>query len=559
MRSGRKRQFKINVGYIDTPIQIVDVKIRKSGLVGGTITKMVIFGLIIGLNWAGLSAIYQTASYLNDTETVANSFSAGALDFVLSSPSDFAPVALASGDSAVRTIELINAANTPQYSITAGSFVGNLCQYLDVEVSLDDGGVLYSGTLEEFTYGPVIFESPDVWTFVLTLPPDAPESAQGETCQYNSVFFGSQTRNSLPFGIGFNDTEEISSNIASKFCYDSETRPKGYWKNHESVYLPHLPQNLGNETISTEAMVDQVFDDYNLSMRNKLKGQLLAMKFNAAHFGAGDYFVASEGKTINQIITEADDLLLEDPEPSQDILEAMKDLLESLVDLQMQVCSLTPPPLMEEEEEPLLSNIVINEFLPNPTGNDNASMPNGEWIELYNNSGTDVDAAGWWLYDAQDGHELAITDANTDTGNTLIPDGGFLVVYRNGDSDFTLNNTGGDSVRLYDGPISTGNLIDSHVYSVDVPEGKSFARIPDGSTNWVDPIPTPGEPNVLEGENVIFGEAISESDEMIMDESENSESTVAAIDQPVQYSAPAPEPEPAPVPTPEPENEVIDL
>lgn len=574
--------------------------------------KIIAFLTIVVLSWSGLAAVYQTISYLSDTETAAGSFSAGALDFILSSPSDFTPVALAPGESATRTIEIINTANIPQYNITAASFTGELCQYLNAEVSLDGGDILYSGTLEGFAYGPVVFEAPDVWNFNLTLPLDAPEGAQGQTCQYNSVFFGSQTRNNLPFGAGFNDTEEIGSNLASKFCFDSETRPKGYWKNHESVYLPHLPQNLGNETISTEAMVNQVFDDYNLSMRNKLKGQLLAMKFNAAHFGAGDYFVASEGKTINQIITEADDLLLEDPEPSQDILEAMKDLLESLVDLQMWVCSLTPPPSMEEEEESVPSNIVINEFLPNPTSTDNALMPNGEWIELYNNTGADVDMAGWWLYDAQDSHELAITDANTDTGDTLISNGGFLVVYRNGDNDFSLNNTGGDSIKLYDGPISTGNLIDSHIYTVDAPEGKSFARIPDGSTNWVDPIPTPGEPNTLEGENVIFGEAISELDEMIEDEaellipleieSENSQSTIAIyetiieetpvteesvaeepvagepvagepatevtveeipiieeqpIDQPAEEPAPAPEPEPEP--GPEPINESIDL
>ena len=244
MRPGRKRQFKIKVGYIEAPGQAVCVKIIKGGLARKAILKMVIFGLIIGLNWFGFSAIYQTLGYLNDKETAGGYFSAGALDFILSSPSDFTPFALAPGESATRIIELINTANIPQYNITAGSFVGNLCQYLEAEVSLDGGAILYSGGLEDFIYGPVVFEAPDVWIFVLTLPVDAPESAQGETCQYNSVFFGSQTRNNLPFGLGFNDVEEIGSNIASKFCYDSETRSKGYWKNHESVYLPHLPQIL---------------------------------------------------------------------------------------------------------------------------------------------------------------------------------------------------------------------------------------------------------------------------------------------------------------------------
>jgi hypothetical protein len=31
-----------------------------------------------------------------------------------------------------------------------------------------------------------------------------------------------------------------------------------------------------------------------------------------------------------------------------------------------------------------------------------------------------------------------------------------------------------------------------------VPVDKSYARIPDGDSNWVDPMPTPGRPNVLE-------------------------------------------------------------
>ena len=46
--------------------------------------------------------------------------------------------------------------------------------------------------------------------------------------------------------------------------------------------------------------------------------------------------------------------------------------------------------------------------------------------------------------------------------------------------------------------ISIGNLIDSHIYTIDAPDDKSFARILDGSSNWVDPIPTPGEPNKIE-------------------------------------------------------------
>ncbi len=122
--------------------------------------------------------------------------------------------------------------------------------------------------------------------------------------------------------------------------------------------------------------------------------------------------------------------------------------------------------------------------------------------------------AAWVLYDNKDTNELFITSENTNRGNTIVPAGGFLVVYRNGDSDFALNNTGEDSVRLYDGKISEGaNLIDSYIYTINALEGKSFARIPDGSDNWVDPLPTPGEPNILGDKEIVFGKAIAEEGE----------------------------------------------
>jgi len=152
------------------------------------------------------------------------------------------------------------------------------------------------------------------------------------------------------------------------------------------------------------------------------------------------------------------------------------------------------------------SPIVVNEFVPNPTGFDDASMPGGEWVELYNNGVSDVDVNGWILYDNNDTHELFVSTANSDSnsntadsGETIVPAGGFLVVYRNADSNFELNNTGGDSVRLYTNTISGGGvLIDSYTYTLDpVPNNKSFARIPDGTGNFVDPIPTPGYANQL--------------------------------------------------------------
>ncbi len=137
-------------------------------------------------------------------------------------------------------------------------------------------------------------------------------------------------------------------------------------------------------------------------------------------------------------------------------------------------------------------DIVINEFLPNPIGDDTAPMPNGEWVELYNRSDSvTYDLTGWYLTDNDLSHRLDIP-----TGTVIAPYG-FVVVYRNGDSDFELNENV-DEVRLYN---SGENLIDQHSYDSSlgdvILENKSFARFPDGTDTWFDPIPTPGRPNRL--------------------------------------------------------------
>ena len=151
--------------------------------------------------------------------------------------------------------------------------------------------------------------------------------------------------------------------------------------------------------------------------------------------------------------------------------------------------------------------IVLNEILANPVGSDTALKPNGEWVELYNNSNINFDVAGWVVYDSDDSHELYITTANTNTGSTIVPAHGWLVVYRNGDSDFSINNDV-ETIRLYNGyPVSSSVLIDSYSWTFEKPEGFSYARIPDGVGAWVDPVPTPGGTNILEGEiNDIFSE-----------------------------------------------------
>lgn len=190
------------------------------------------------------------------------------------------------------------------------------------------------------------------------------------------------------------------------------------------------------------------------------------------------------------------------------------------------------------EPEPDPADIVLNEYLPNPDptaggmnfGDDNDSKPLGEWIELYNKGPVAQDIAGWYITDASGGvgnTHAVIDDTTTNTGDTIILAGGWLVIFTNKPS---LNNTG-DEIYLY--PVGSTTAVDVTSYNdpssdcendptqgtgnVDtgqtgtpgngpnadcvanqVAPNKSYARIPDGTGGWIDPIPTPGSPNTLE-------------------------------------------------------------
>ena len=125
----------------------------------------------------------------------------------------------------------------------------------------------------------------------------------------------------------------------------------------------------------------------------------------------------------------------------------------------------------------------INEFLPDPIGEDDAQMPKGEFIELYNSGNEDLDINGLYFEDLA-GHKL-ITD-NTHTISTEIKANNFLVIYANGFSGLLNNDQ--DEIKLY----YSNSLIDKVSYS-NSKEGFSWNKFND---MWILNLPSPGEKNI---------------------------------------------------------------
>lgn len=204
-------------------------------------------------------------------------------------------------------------------------------------------------------------------------------------------------------------------------------------------------------------------------------------------------------------------------------------------------------------DDALPLGVVLNEILPNPEDGA-AGVLGREFIELYNNGSAATDVLGWKISEMSGSSEAFYTIGNTASpstvaspnGSTIIPAHGFLVlVFHNGNK---INNTG-DTIRLYN---SVTTKIDEYAFTIDsgndadtdsnatpgsentgggsesaAQQGKSHARIPDGTGAWVDPIPTPGEMNIPDSEPMIG----------------NGQQATSGTEQTIPNTAPAPIPD----------------
>ena len=139
--------------------------------------------------------------------------------------------------------------------------------------------------------------------------------------------------------------------------------------------------------------------------------------------------------------------------------------------------------------------VVINEIFPH--GN---KMGDPDWVELKNVTTAPIALDGYQVRD----EKLADLQFLPD-GITLVA-GGYLIIYCLGTPDagvpvglegmtvpFKLSGKSGDEFHLV-GP--AGVDVDQTVFGVDVPDDKSWGRLPDGTGMFIRTSPTKGAPNI---------------------------------------------------------------
>lgn len=129
--------------------------------------------------------------------------------------------------------------------------------------------------------------------------------------------------------------------------------------------------------------------------------------------------------------------------------------------------------------------VYINEWLPNPAGNDVGA----EWVEIFNGGPATAPLQDWVLK-TKSGKKLILKNYSLKANEYLL--------LRRPETGLVLRNTD-EALFLYD---SAGRLIDEFGFSGSAPEGKSFARqnFSDGGfreNNFIFTEPTPGQPNAI--------------------------------------------------------------
>ena len=167
--------------------------------------------------------------------------------------------------------------------------------------------------------------------------------------------------------------------------------------------------------------------------------------------------------------------------------------------------------------QPCGGSICINEVMPNPNGYDNATWPNGEWLELYNSGTSSVDVRNWYFSNKAsktlylDAASIVGYNASDASTYTLAP-GDYMIVARNGTTNFYVANAN-DFMTLYD---ASNGWVDEATWNSSS-SGVSLEEDPASAYNdWIPTSsPTPGSLNSGGGGGGTTGPSYAESDVII--------------------------------------------
>lgn len=113
---------------------------------------------------------------------------------------------------------------------------------------------------------------------------------------------------------------------------------------------------------------------------------------------------------------------------------------------------------------------------------------------------------GWRVVDGSDQEFVFGQEGCTHS----VPADGYLVLSRDEDCSFMFGIGEGDSLQLYD---SNGFDVDSVTLEDGAaPQGRSYARIPEGGTAWVTADPTKNAPN---GDGPEYPERVATSPSLV--------------------------------------------
>lgn len=141
--------------------------------------------------------------------------------------------------------------------------------------------------------------------------------------------------------------------------------------------------------------------------------------------------------------------------------------------------------------------VCLNELFVNAVGSETDAVgpsdwTTGEWIELYNSGGADIDLAGWYLQDHSSRQlDISVTSSPVtvvwpqSASNLIITAGGYMVVARNGDGQscgLCMTNSVGE-VSLFD---NSGSLQHKATWSVYANEANSLVESSTPTNDWVE-------------------------------------------------------------------------